>query len=151
VRRPLLFCRAPAALPPALPAGVILLAGLALLAAGCGARTSKPFTAKGTVPCLKSKGFTDVSTAADRVGFIASFAANGGLRATSPGNNAVTIAFTADPDEVDSTEQAFRRVAPPLIKPHLADILRSNRNAVILWTTAPSDEDTSALNGCLSP
>ena len=122
-----------------------------LLAAGCGARTSKPFTASGTAPCLKDKGFTGVSSAADKVGFIASFATNGGLHAVSPDNNAVTIAFTADPDEVDSTERAFRKAAPPLIRAHLSDVLRANRNAVVVWTTSPSDDDSSALNGCLSP
>jgi hypothetical protein len=130
---------------------LLLLGILALLAAGCGARTSKPFTAAGTAPCLKGKGFTGVSRAADRVGFIASFATNGGVHAVSPDNNAVTIAFTADPDEVDSTERAFRKAAPPLLRAHLSDVLRSNRNAVIVWTTSPSDDDSSALNGCLSP
>ena len=129
----------------------VLLGVLALLAAGCGARTSKPFTAAGTAPCLKHKGFTGVSSAADKVGFIASFATNGGLHAVSPDNNAVTIAFTADPDEVDSTGKAFRRNAPPILRAHFSDVLRSNRNAVVVWTTSPSDEDSSALNGCLSP
>ena len=129
----------------------LLLGVVVLLAAGCGARTSKPFTASGTAPCLKDKGFTGVSSAADKVGFIASFATNGGLHAVSPDNNAVTIAFTADPDEVESTERAFRKAAPPLIRAHLSDVLRSDRNAVVVWTTSPSDDDASALSGCLSP
>jgi hypothetical protein len=136
---------------PALPAASLLLGIVMLLAAGCGARTSKPFTAAGTASCLKGKGFTSVSRAADKVGFIASFATNGGLHAVSPENNAVTVAFTADPDEVDSTERAFRKAAPPLIRAHLSDVLRSDRNAVIVWTTSPSNDDASALSGCLAP
>jgi hypothetical protein len=128
----------------------LVLAAVALLAAGCGARSSAPFTAKATSPCLKKQGFTKVTTAAAEVGFIAGFAANGGLTATSPHGNRVTVAFTASPDEVPSTERAFRKAAPPILKAHFADVLRSNRNAVIVWTTAPSDADTSSLNGCLA-
>jgi hypothetical protein len=128
-----------------------LLALAALLAAGCGARTSAPFTAKSTAPCLKQQGFTRISTATRKVGFIAGFAANGGLTAVSSHGNRVTVAFTASPDEVASTERAFRRSAPPILKAHFSDVLRSNRNAVIVWTTSPSDADSTALNGCLKP
>ena len=129
---------------------VPLLAVLALLAAGCGARSSAPFTATATAPCLKKQGFTRVTTGA-AVPFIARFAENGGLVGTAPDGNAVTIAFAASPDEVDSTGKAFRKSAPPILKAHFSDVLRSNRNAVIVWTTSPSDGDTSAVNGCLAP
>lgn len=128
-----------------------ILAALALVAAGCGARSSKPFTGAGTAPCLKKKGFTQVTTGGAAVPFIARFAENGGLVATAADGNRVTVAFTGSTDEVDSTEGAFRKNAPPVLKAHISDVMRSNRNAVIVWTTSPSDADTSALNGCLAP
>ncbi|HET8528717.1 MAG TPA: hypothetical protein VFL60_07395 [Gaiellaceae bacterium] len=129
----------------------LVLAAVALLAAGCGARSSKPFTAAGTAPCLKKQGFRQVTTGGAKVPFIARFAENGGLAATAPDGNEVTIAFTASPDEVDSTGKAFRRNAPPILRAHFSDVLRSNRNAVVVWTTSPSDPDTAAVNGCLRP
>lgn len=124
---------------------------VALLAAGCGARSSTPFTAKGTVACLKKKQFTHVSTSPAKVGFIAGFAANGGIIATSPAGNAVTIAFTDSPDSVASTESAFKRHAPPALRPHIGDVMRAQRNAVIVWTTTPSGDDESTVEGCLHP
>ena len=132
-------------------APVLVLVALAVVAAGCGARSSKPFTAKASAPCLKQKGFTQVSTTGAKLPFIARFADNGGLAATAPDGNEVTVAFTASPDEVDSTGQAFRKNAPPILRAHFSDVLRSSRNAVIVWTTSPSDADESALTGCLTP
>ena len=128
------------------------LAVLVLLAvvAGCGARSSKPFTAAATAGCLKGKDFTGVTTNAAQVGFIAAVAGHGGLKATSPNGNTLTIAFADDPSEVPSTEQAFRLHAPPTLRPHIADVMRSSRNAVLVWTTTPNGADESAAEGCLS-
>jgi hypothetical protein len=127
----------------------LLLVALALVAAGCGARSSKPFTAAGTTGCLKGKSFTGVTTKPTKIGLIPAFAANGGLRATSPNGNTVTIAFAEDEAEVPSTEQAFRVHAPPALRPHISDVMRSSRNAVLVWTTTPSSDDESTVEGCL--
>lgn len=125
---------------------------LALLAAGCGARSSTPYTAQGTLPCLKKAGFTKVSSSPAKVGFIAGFATNGGLIGTSPSTgNTVTIAFGANTDEVPSTQNAFRKAAPAKLRPHISDVMRSNRNAVLVWTTTPSSDDESTVEGCLKP
>jgi hypothetical protein len=124
---------------------------LALLAAGCGARSNKPFTAAGTIGCLKSHDFTRVSGSPAKVGFIAGFAENGGLIATSPSNNTVTIAFTTDANEVTSTEDAFRKAAPARLRPHMGDVMRSSRNAVLVWTLTPTSDDEGAVEGCLKP
>ena len=130
---------------------VPLLALVGLLAAGCGARSNTPFTAAGTLPCLKKQGFLRVSSSPAKVGFIAGFAANGGLIATSPSNNTVTIAFGRDSSEVPSTESAFRKAAPARLRPHISDVLRSNRNAVMVWTTTPASDDDKAVQACLKP
>ena len=125
---------------------------LALLAAGCGARSSTPFTAAGTLPCLKKQGFLQVSSNPAKVGFIAGFAENGGLIGTSPAtHNTVTIAFAKDATEVPSTENAFRRAAPARLRPHISDVMRSSRNAVMVWTTTPSSDDDKTVNACLNP
>ena len=124
---------------------------VAVAVAGCGARSSKPFTAAGSLGCFKDKNFTGVTTSPAKVGFIAAVAGNGGLKATSPNGNTVTIAFTDGDAEVESTERAFRLHAPPTLRPHISDVLRSSRNAVLVWTTTPSSADESAAEGCLSP
>jgi hypothetical protein len=130
---------------------VPVLAVLALLAAGCGARSNTPYTAKGTLGCLKAKKFTDVTTDPTQVGFVASFADNGGIRATSPHGNVVTIAFTADETTVPSTENAFKLHAPKSLRSHIGDVMRSVRNVVIVWTTSPASDDEQKVEGCLAP
>jgi hypothetical protein len=129
--------------------GLVLLVGL--LVAGCGVRTSKPYTAKGTAPCLAKKGFTGVSRKPVDVGFIAGFADNGGLKGTSPTGNVLTIAFTADSDSVASTEAAFKNHAPKSLRPHITDIMQTNRNAVLVWTITPKSDELDAVQRCLQP
>ncbi len=124
---------------------------VALLAAGCGVRTSKPYTATGSAGCLKTQGFTDVTTNPLKVGFIAAFADKGGISAISPMGNRLTIAFTADADSTSSTEQAFRAHAPKGLRPHMSDIMQTNRNAVLVWTTTPDPAELDTVNRCLAP
>ena len=124
---------------------------VALLAAGCGVRTTKPFTAKGTIGCLRSHGFTGVTMDPVAVGFVAGFADHGGIRARSSTGNVLTIAFAADADSTGSTEDAFRSHAPKRLRPHITDIMSSNRNAVLVWTTTPDSDELSAATGCLKP
>ena len=123
----------------------------ALLVAGCGVRNSKPFTAAGTAPCLRGKGFTGVTTNPLKVGFIAGFADNGGIRATSASGNGLTIAFESDPTAVASTEQAFREHAPKRVRPHITDIMQTSRNAVLVWTITPDPGELDAAMRCLMP
>jgi hypothetical protein len=124
---------------------------VALLAAGCGVRTTKPFTAKGTQSCLKSHGFSGVTSNHGQVGFIAGFAQNGGIKATSAMGNVLTIAFTADANSTGSTQEAFRSHAPKRLRPHMSDIMQANRNAVLVWTTTPDSGELAAATGCLKP
>jgi hypothetical protein len=123
----------------------------ALFVAGCGVRTSKPYTAKGTAPCLRGKGFTSVSTSAAKVGFIASVAANGGLIATGTNGNKLTIAFTDSADDVSDTQDSFKRFAAPQYKAHMADIMETDRNAVLVWTFTPASQDLDTAMRCLQP
>jgi hypothetical protein len=129
--------------------GIVL--AVALLAAGCGARSSTPFTAQGTAGCLKAHSFTGVTTNPVKVGFIAGFADKGGIRATSSTANVLTIAFAADADSTGSTEQAFRAHAPKSLRPHMSDIMQTNRNAVLVWTITPTPAELDAATRCLKP
>jgi hypothetical protein len=127
--------------------GLALL--VALVAGGCGVRNSRPFTAQASAPCFRSHGFSHVTTGAVQVGFIAGFADYGGVRATSATGNVLTVAFTAGPDSVPSTEAAFKAHAPKSLRPHISDIMSSNRNAVLVWTTTPNGDEADAATRCL--
>lgn len=127
-----------------------ILVVVAVLAAGCGVRNSRPFTARLSAGCLRSHGFTGVTTDPGKVGFIAGFAEHGGIRATSPTGNVLTIAFTADPTSVASTEEAFRAHASKRYRPHMSDIMQTSRNAVLVWTITPRPEELDEAQRCLT-
>lgn len=124
-------------------------AALASSAAGCGAGSSKPYTAAGTAPCLRTKGFTKVTTNPARIGLIAGFAENGGLQARAPDGNVLTIAFTADESDVAGTKKAFQRAAPARYKAHMHDIMESQSNAVLVWTVTPAQKRLDDALACL--
>ena len=128
---------------------LLALASVALAAAACGGASSKPYTAVGTAPCLRGEGFTSVTTAAGKVGFVAAFADNGGLRATAPSGNTVTIAFASDPAAVAATEKAFRSYATGVYKLHIRDVMSAKENAVLVWTTTPAPKEQSTVVSCL--
>jgi hypothetical protein len=127
----------------------VCLVVLALLAAGCGAKADQTFTAAGTVGCLRDKGFTQVTRDRVKIGLIAAFAEHGGLRARQADGNVLTIAFAADEQEAKSTQAAFKNQAPPYYKKRINDVMRADRNAVMVWTTAPTQEQIDTVEGCL--
>jgi hypothetical protein len=127
----------------------VCFALVCVLVAGCGARSNKPFTAVGSAACFTKQGFTKVTTNPNKVGFIAAFADNGGLRATTSDGNLLTIAFTLDDTSVASTKAAFRAHAPARLRPRMNDIMQSERNAVLVWTTAPSPDQLQTAISCL--
>jgi hypothetical protein len=127
----------------------LVAASLAAVAAGCGGRSA--FSATGTAPCLKKKGFTGVTTSPAKIGFIAAFSARGGLLAHAPGGgNTLTIAFAANAADAVGTKKAYTRHAPKKLRPHISDVLYSKRNAVLVWTVSPSPGLLSDALGCLS-
>ena len=128
---------------------LLFLLPIALLVADCGRGSTAPYTTAATAPCLKAKGFTKVTTDPGKVGFIAGFADNGGIRATAPGGNVLTIAFAGDTAGAAQTERAFRAHATPFYKRHMHDIMETQRNAVLVWTTAPTQSQIDTALGCL--
>jgi hypothetical protein len=126
-------------------------AAVAVLAAGCGGGSGQSqYTATGTAKCIREKGFTHVTTNPHKVGFIAGVAPNGGIKAVAPSGNVLTIAFAQDAAGAASTKQAFRDNASAFYKKHMSDIMESQRNAVLVWTTSPSQDLLSTVLGCLA-
>ena len=66
-------------------------------------------------------------------------------------DNVLTIAFTADSASTGPTEQDFRSHAPRRLRPHMSDIMETNRNAVMVWTTSPDPGELAAATACLAP
>jgi hypothetical protein len=128
---------------------VLFCGAVAVLVAGCGADVATPYTAKATAPCLKKAGFA-VSTRDADVGVIAAAAQRGGLRAVKRRENTLTIAFGLDAHNALDLARAYRRLAPARVRKHLRDILSRQRNAILVWTVAPTERDLQAVQKCLS-
>jgi hypothetical protein len=126
---------------------VAALALLGLLAASCGAVGTSAYKADGTASCLQKGGYRVVTDPA-KIGVIAAGAPNGGLRAYEPGN-ALTIAFGANADDALAIQRAFRRFAPRKLRRHIADVMRTQGNAVMLWTITPPQEELNKVFACL--
>jgi hypothetical protein len=126
---------------------VLLLVALALLVAGCGDTEPSVYKAGSTAKCLRKEGYR-VTTDPSEIGVVAANAPNGGLRAFEPGN-ALTIAFGENSDDALGIERAFRRFAPKKLRPNISDVMRTQKNAVLLWTVTPPQEEMNKVFGCL--
>jgi hypothetical protein len=124
---------------------ILLLTGLLL--AGCSSGEPSTFKAEPTAKCLSGKGYR-VTTDDTEVGVIAANAPNGGLRANEPGNT-LTIAFGQDSDDAIQIAAAFKRFAPKKLRPHILDVMRTQKNAVLLWTVTPPQEEQDKVFACL--
>jgi hypothetical protein len=118
-----------------------------LLASGCSSGEPSTFKASGTAKCLGGSGYR-VTTDPTRIGVIAAAAPNGGLRAFEPGN-ALTIAFAADAMDALEIQKAFKRFAPKRLRRHITDVMRTQKNAVLLWTVTPPIDELNKVFACL--
>jgi hypothetical protein len=125
---------------------IAIAAGL-LVPSGCSSGEPSTFKAGPTASCLKGKGYR-VTTDDAKIGVLAANAPNGGLRANEPGN-AITIAFAQDSDDALQTAAAFKRFAPKKLRPHILDVMRIQKNAVLLWTVTPPQAELDKVYGCL--
>jgi hypothetical protein len=124
---------------------ILITTGLIL--AGCSSGEPSTFKAGPTARCLKGQGYR-VTTDDTKVGVIAANAPNGGLRANEPGN-ALTIAFGQDSDDALQIAAAFKRFAPKKLRPHITDVMRTQKNAVLLWTVTPPQDELNKVFACL--
>jgi hypothetical protein len=115
----------------------------ALCFAACGgAGGSALYTLQKTRSCLTAKHIR-VGGALD---FVATTATGGALRAHLATND-VKIAFGETSTDADNIDQAYRRFRAANIG--IDDVLREDRNAVMLWHTHPSDADMATIGDCL--
>ena len=117
--------------------------GVALAAAGCGGK--KTYSLASTKACLQK---TDhLRTRVPRDDFVASTAPGGAVRVVFDKRNEVTISFATSEEEAARIVLGYKRFAGKNIG--LADVLRPQRNAVLLWEAHPSEEDLAAVGRCL--
>jgi hypothetical protein len=126
---------------------VVVLLLLSGLAAGCTSGEPSAFTAEPTAKCLRGQNYR-VTTDDAKVGVVAANAPHGGLLAKERGN-ALTIAFAQNSDDAIMVSGAFKRFAPKKLKPHIEDVLRIQKNAVLLWTVTPPQDEMNKVFGCL--
>lgn len=117
----------------------LVLCTAALLAAGCG----KPgdYSAAKSRACLAEKAH--VTGPRD---FVAS-TATGGAFVANLADNFVTVAFGDSVGDADSINDAYHRFRAANVG--IEDVLRQDRNAVLLWHEHPSDADMSLVQSCL--
>ena len=120
---------------------------LVVLAAGCKSEPSA-YKAQPTASCLRKQGYR-VTTDPAKLGVVEGHAENGGLLAFHPGN-AVRIAFGANSDDALGIEHGFRLFAPKKLKPHIDDVMRTQKNAVLLWTVTPPQDEMNKVFSCLN-
>jgi hypothetical protein len=120
---------------------------VAAFAAGCNSEPSA-YKAEPTGKCLREKLRYRVISDPARLGVVEGHAARGGLLVHHPGN-AIRIAFGLNSDDVPGIESGFRRFAPRKLRPHIDDVMRTNKNVVFLWTVTPPQEEINDVYGCL--
>ena len=124
--------------------GLSLLVLVALLASGCGAKTS--YTAAKTRSCLQARGAQIARPAASDI--VATSAVGGSFKANL-GDNYVTLVFGTDEGSGQNLADAYQKFAFPNVRSGLPDVLRRYNNAVTLWHEHPQDADLSLVVGCL--
>jgi len=121
---------------------VAVLVLAVLLLASCGNGSGKLYSLEKTRSCLIGKNV--------RLGgpldFVATTATGGALKA-HPGSNAVTVVFGQTVADADNINKIYHRVAAKNVG--IEDVLRQERNAVMLWHEHPSNDDLATITGCL--
>ena len=119
-----------------------LAGGLLALVAACGGGVS-PYSAEKTQACLKENPTLRIGSDVD---FVASTALGGAFHVRLPGNQ-VTISFGADRETARSLTQAYKRFKGKNIG--LEDVLKVEKNAVMLWEAHPEPPDLATIHDCL--
>jgi len=115
---------------------------IAFAASGCG--STKSYSLEDTKACLKERG-AQIGGSLD---FVAS-TATGGAFVAGLGDNSVKVVFGETTDDAEQIELAYDHFARPNVRPGLADVLRRQNNAVMLWKEHPQDSDLALVTGCL--
>lgn len=122
------------------------VAATVVLAAGCGNPVHSHYSVAATSPCLKKLGYK-VSDASKR-GPVEAAATEGAILAHEKGN-AVVITFGSNEEEATNIKRGYRRFASAHLRPHLDDVMLSQKNAVLRWTVTPPKDELDRVLGCL--
>jgi hypothetical protein len=122
---------------------VLIGASFVVLIAACGGSGgSGLYTVDKTRACLTAKHVK----LGGPLDFVATTATGGALRATLA-TNFVTIVFGATTSDADNIDQAYRQFHAKNVG--IDDVLRQDRNAVLLWHVHPADADLAEIGDCL--
>jgi hypothetical protein len=123
----------------------LVLLALGVVAAGCGQSNpaTKIYNRAKTQACLAAKQVRVGGT----LDFVASTATGGAFKAHPPGN-VVTVVFGQTLSDATNINQAYVHFHAQNVG--IADVLRQQGNAVMLWHVHPSDDDLSLIQGCLT-
>jgi hypothetical protein len=119
---------------------VLVLAAFVL--ASCGNGSGKLYALDSTRSCLMKQHVR----LGGQLDFVATTATGGALKA-HPSSNFVTVVFGQTQADADAINQIYHRVASKNVG--IEDVLRQQRNAVMLWHEHPSDDDLATITGCL--
>ena len=118
-------------------------ASLVLLASACGGSGSSAlYSLQKTRQCLSAKHVK----LGGPLDFVATTATGGAVKAKLP-SNFVTIVFGETAADADNIDQAYERFHAKNVG--IKDVLREDRNAVMLWHEHPADADLAEITGCL--
>ena len=121
---------------------VPLLVGVVLLAEGCGEPSA--YSLAKTRACLTEKQ----ARIGGKLDFVATTAPVGAFVAHLP-DNFVTVVFGESGSDAEELENAYQRFAFSNVKKGLPDVLKRDRNVVMLWHKHPEDPALSTMTGCL--
>ena len=128
--------------------GAMLLSSLAV---GCGrSESAASYTADATASCLSAKG-ADVDPDRENVDFIAGAAARGAVRAEFDGHE-VIVSFhrnSSDAKDSEKSYSAFFEGEKGYGALYEGDRVDRKGNAVIAWSSLPTDNEREAVDGCL--
>jgi hypothetical protein len=121
---------------------VALFAVLVVLVSACGGKSDQLYSLQKTRACLKKDGARLGGT----LDFVATTATGGAMQAHL-GDNFVTLVFGDTVEKADNINQAYHRFRAQNVG--IEDVLRQERNAVMLWHAHPSDADLARVTSCL--
>jgi hypothetical protein len=120
-----------------------LLVALAVAATGCGREEPVVYDAAASRQCVRESGLNPTTRGLD---FVAQ-SALGGAYTTRVGDKKVVVVFGLSDEDAERTELAYRNFAPEGYG--IQDVLRRERNVVMLWSLPPTVTQHERIHGCL--